>query len=672
MFKTLFGAQIQKENNQAIHISCDSGLAIGLITITLVLMLLVYPSYLLYDNVNFVQRILAVVPEAVFILLFRKILIKYFNSDSKICLAINLQEFLLPAGLAIIVFLSYLPFWKSSYAAYSDEVYHISAGTLLDHPAILAKYQYFLLGSFLIVISLFFFPKIRVIIKKILISPIPVFVGCCLAVMGIFLIKFFSKTPCTWVIYRFPALGKIYPLFVYLVTGFNEFTFRMPSHLASALTVFPIYFMARTAKASKMLSFMIPACLLFSPVIHFFSGLQYLESLWFLLLMMCFLVLQKSYIETHLRNIYLLFYIWFVLLAFFTRNTALLLPLILICGWFVSLMKNLNWRFIKQSYQIPISAILSMLPMLLWQGLYRYNEYLAYKIDPLKPHNIFRHYKFDISGLFYLEGLRSYWETLNNGLGIFFIVVGILGIIWIIVKAVKSEFHLIVFTTFLGYLLFMLGDYGDWSMCFGYGRFLYMPFVGFAVILALFSGYLSSPRLKHITLIIFLIIFLNYIYSWNKEPSRIADLYGGEIMFYQQEYQKMLKGIKNEKSNDKIGLLLRDGIDRWLMYYTYTFLGKQNLLTFITPPEIKNEAKKQSDQGFYPDVNYIWECDMYPRTLDRNRHQALPPKKFYAPYFFSNSGQSLLLTGAYFGPSNLECRKYCVQRKIEKVLERNP
>jgi len=629
-----------------IKIRYDNRLVVGLITIALVLVLQIYPSFLIYDHISPLIRIVLALAETCVIFAIRRILLLFFVlENSGIEHKIQIKDILLPTGLFFVVFILHAPSWFASFACYSDEFFHV-AGATFGQINILLKYRYLLLIGAIIVHSLFAFHKCRTLAIKFLNSNGPLFLGFIVSLIWIVGLELFPIAKHTWAIYRYPGFGKIYNLYIYLFTGLSLESFRIPSHLAHALTVVPFYFFSRNSGSSALTAALLTGVVLLSPFVHFYSGLLYLESLWLFMMITSFFFLQKCFSDPKNRTTHLLWFILFSNLAFFTRNVTLLLPVFILLGWVISLFIKIGNRDLKKKYHLPLSVCLAIAPMILWHTLFLINKHLHFTYEPQVSY-FFRDYIFNIAGWFYWEGLAAYWRTMQNGIGIGFVVLGIFAIVYLFAKPSKSEFQIIGIISFLGYLLFMLGDYGWGKIYFGYGRFLFIPFVSIAILLSLFIGQMGDSKFSIFFAVFLGTVLLEHAYRFPFKPSKSVGLYGHEVIMHQQEFRKLVQDIKGEEKDIKIGIFGKD-FGSEIISFTYTLLGKRNSMVYL---DAKNPEKYRKNR-------YVWECYNKPAPFNLQKIISSNSKTFELPSILSKMSYPFKVKGIYIGPNDLECRKY--------------
>ncbi|MBF0276542.1 MAG: hypothetical protein HQM13_02065 [SAR324 cluster bacterium] len=639
--------------NKKFTIQYNNQLIVNLIIGLLVCVLQIYPSFLLYDEAPVFLRIFTAIFLTGFLFLMKATLMRGFAAGC--CTSweqqIQMKDLLLPTVLALAAFGLHGPYWFASPTFFSDE-FGIMKLAVFGKIDLIIESRYEILAGFLVLHSFLLNSRMRRWFWQLINSHWPLWIGFGISILWIAGLELFPTDKHTWAIYRYPGFTKLFMGYIYGWTGLSLETFRIPSHVAGSLTAFPLYFLSRTSGSPPITAFLIASVVLLSPLVHFFNGLLYLESLWFLMMCTSLLFLKKS-LENHENSSHLLLFILFANFAFYTRNVTLLLPLFVLCVWGFLWITRREYRNLKDNFRLPFAAVLALAPMIVWHALYNLH-------GKFNTSEALRNYNFDIEGWLSPYGWLSYWDTILTSLGQGFIVLSGIAILWGIFRCLKSNFTLLVGLTFVGYLFFMMGDV---KFYLGYGRFFYMPLVGIVILLILWIGSIKNTTAVVLITVCLGFVMIGHFFRFPIDPPRVIG-YSFEKFLHTEDYQKLLADISDEDSSDRTGLTGRTGLGE----YTYPLIrGKKFII-------LENQGVDYSEQllqeAMRQKLRFILDCLDGPMVVP-NKDPALNTEGQrqgpVSPTFDHKKLPSQLkLTGTYKGSHGFECRRYEITQANSK------
>lgn len=573
-------------------------LVINTLIVMLTILLLIYPSWLVGQNAHIITRLSVILFITLGIYFYRKGLIQYFKDENAL-IKIDQNDIITILIFGFINYLSLQIYRNGQYSIIGDEYGH-SIGAVFGFTEFVNEYKEYI--SLMILILAILTIKCYKIFPQYFKFNSFLYLCIFLAMMELTFLEFYNIDKNVTGIYRYPGFGKIYSALVYQFTGINEFTFRIPNHIIYALLFSLLYVFMKCLGCTIILAILGSLAIVTSPLIRFYSGLQYLEILWIINYVMACFGLYLS--EKHERDIYLVMFIMFCVASFYTRNVSMVLIIVLMVLFPLLQFESQTKRWISNKKYLYVLLYISS-PMLLWHTLYSINRYITRNIT--QTDWFFREYTFGFDWLEYTNSLQNYLITSLESFNIILIALFILSFVFTILNFRSALLQKFLLVTFFGFIILLLGDEVGWGWS-GYGRFLLMIISPLIVMYMILLASIKHNILIYISYLVLLSIVSHNVLNYSNNIEIYNAKFNEPEFYNKNEYTALITKIKKSdaslalnEDDTELHSTLRILGEKYITYSNYSeiLLSEFNVLNCGMQPLIL-----ESDQVFKLRDNY--------------------------------------------------------------------
>lgn len=622
------------------------------ISAVLVLLLLVYPSYLFTNDSSLILRFALILCASAVIFIVTGCCRKCYDcsSSSGASFEVNytIGEVVLPGIVALAIIAAHIPFLQTSPGTYCDEMAHVRSA-VFGKVAQFQHYHIYILICICVLHFALLIKKVRSLLLRMINTRIIVLIGILIAAAFTILLERYNLSKNTYGIYRFPGMGKIAALYIYAFTNINPYTFRLPSIIFYALSAFPIYYIARECKAGRLFVTLFSFTVLFIPAAFFFMGLMYLEGIWwfFGLCALLFILKAGNSQSSHQRAGFCLLFTFMAICCFFTRNTGLIIPVVVVLSCLLSIVVR-GKNSLAEHKPIIFSAAISLIPMIYWHALYTMFGRIEGNL---------RSYEFSTKAFTYTYGYESYAASIVGTIGIIFSILIVASLIYCTLNIRKGFIYSFAPGLLAAYLLLMFGDFG-FPNFYGYARFLLMPLIAVPLLICLM--YQKSKEYPKLGILLTILVLATIVESGLKNhlsPAGYVGRYACEVFLPEKETKDIYTSI--EKTKDKKIACCGSCEILCHMY---------QLSRLSVPPQIYNPegfpypaAKDIIKYCMENDIDFLWDCEDGGKIVICNDpfydNTRIAIKSVFDK---NNPPEKLQKVESYTGPNNIVFTKYKV------------